>query len=84
VILLPAFAWRTFGLNSITAFWMSYVTTRPLGASFADYIGRPSVMSGIGFGDGPTALVFAVAVLGLVMYLSIARPDIQHSVRQPA
>jgi len=37
VILLPALAWKSFGLNSIAAFWMSYVVTRPLGASFADY-----------------------------------------------
>ena len=36
-------------------------------------------MGGIGFGDGPTALVFALAVLALVSYLAIARPDIQRS-----
>jgi hypothetical protein len=35
--------------------------------------------TGIGFGDGPTALVFALAVLVLVSYLAIARPDIQRS-----
>ena len=77
VILIPALAWWRFGLNSIAAFWMAYVVTRPLGASFADYISKPASMSGIGFGDGPTALVFALAVLILVTYLAIARPDIQ-------
>ena len=55
VILLPALAWWRFGLNSIAAFWMSYVVTRPLGASFADYISKPHNLSGINFGDGPTA-----------------------------
>ena len=64
-------------LNSIAAFWMSYVVTRPLGASFADYISKPHYLSGIKFGDGPTALVFAVAVFVLVSYLAVARPDIQ-------
>ena len=77
VILLPALAWKGFGLNSIAAFWMSYVVTRPLGASFADYISKPHYLSGIKFGDGPTALVFAIAVFVLVAYLAIARPDIQ-------
>ena len=56
---------------------MSYVVTRPLGASFADYISKPKNLSGLNFGDGPTALVFAVAVFVLVTYLALARPDIQ-------
>jgi uncharacterized membrane-anchored protein len=83
VILLPALAWRRFGLNSVAAFWMAYVVTRPLGASFADYISKPSNITGIGFGNGPTAVVFAVATFLLVSYLAIARPDIQQSV-EPA
>jgi uncharacterized membrane-anchored protein len=81
VILIPARAWWKFGLNPVAAFWLAYVVTRPLGASFADYISKPRDLSGIGFGDGPTALVFAVAVVILVAYLAIARPDIQRSVQ---
>ena len=77
LILLPALAWWRLGLNSIAAFWMSYVLTRPLGASFADYLNKPRALSGANFGDGPTAVVFAVAVFVLVLYLAAARPDIQ-------
>jgi uncharacterized membrane-anchored protein len=77
VIVIPGLARWQFGLNSIAAFWMSYVVTRPLGASFADYISKPHSLSGINFGDGPTAIVFAVAVFVLVSYLAVARPDIQ-------
>lgn len=77
VILIPALARWQLGLNGIAAFWMSYVVTRPLGASFADYISKPHNLSGINFGDGPTAIVFAVAVFLLVSYLARARPDIQ-------
>jgi uncharacterized membrane-anchored protein len=76
-ILIPALAWWRLGLNEVAAFWIAYVLTRPLGASFADYISKPPSISGIGFGDGPTALAFSVAVLILVLYLAIARPDIQ-------
>ena len=77
VIFIPALAHWRFGLNGIAAFWMSYVMTRPLGASYADYISKPQKLSGINFGDGPTAAAFALAVLVLVIYLAIARPDIQ-------
>jgi uncharacterized membrane-anchored protein len=77
IILIPALARWRLGLGSIAAFWMSYVVTRPLGASFADYISKPHNLSGINFGDGPTAIVFAVAVFILVSYLALARPDIQ-------
>jgi uncharacterized membrane-anchored protein len=84
VILIPALARWQFGLNGIAAFWMSYVVTRPLGASFADYISKPQSLSGINFGDGPTAIAFAVAVLVLVSYLARARPDIQKPLEDPA
>jgi uncharacterized membrane-anchored protein len=83
LILLPAVAWWRFGLNSVAAFWMAYIVTRPLGASFADYISKPSSITGIGFGNGRTAIVFAVAVFVAVLYLAIARPDIQRSVTPP-
>src|SRR3954452_18287683 len=36
VIAVPAVAHPKFGLNAVFAFWFAYVTTRPLGASFAD------------------------------------------------
>lgn len=77
LILLPALAWWRLGLNGTAAFWMAYVLTRPLGASFADYISKPHSTTGIGFGNGQTALVIALAVFGLVSYLAIARRDIQ-------
>ncbi len=83
VILIPALARWRLGLGSVTAFWMSYVVTRPLGASFADYISKPKNLSGINFGDGPTAIVFAVAVFVLVSYLALARPDIQKPLEAP-
>jgi uncharacterized membrane-anchored protein len=77
VILLPALAWWRFGLNSVAAFWMAYVVTRPLGASFSDWVSKPKSITGLGFGNGQTALVIAVVVLMLVAYLAAARPDIQ-------
>jgi len=77
IILIPAVAWSRFGLNSIAAFWFAYVVTRPLGASFADYIGRAQSLSGLGFGSGRLAVIVTLTVAVLVGYLSIARNDIQ-------
>jgi uncharacterized membrane-anchored protein len=84
VILIPALARWQLGLNGIAAFWMSYVVTRPLGASFADYISKPKNTGGLNFGDGPTAIAFAVAVFVLVAYLALARPDIQNPIEASA
>lgn len=39
VIALPLLAWRR-GLNEVAAFWVAYVLTRPLGASFADWVAK--------------------------------------------
>jgi uncharacterized membrane-anchored protein len=81
-ILLPWFAHRLLRLNAVAAFWMSYVLTRPLGASFADWTSKPSRITGLGYGNGPVALVCFVAVAVLVGYLIVARPDIQQGVDQ--
>ena len=83
VIMIPGLARWQFGLNGIAAFWMSYVVTRPLGASFADYIGKPKSNGALGFGDGSTAIVFSLAVFLLVTYLALARPDIQKPLEAP-
>lgn len=77
LILVPAVAWSWFGLNPVVAFWAAYVVTRPLGASVADYISKPTGLSGLAFGDGPTTAVFTVAVLALVVYLMGTRADVQ-------
>jgi uncharacterized membrane-anchored protein len=77
IILIPAVAWSRFGLGPIAAFWFAYVVTRPLGASFADYFGKPHSISGAGFGDGRTAVVAAIVTAVLVVYLAVTRHDIQ-------
>ena len=77
LILMPWIAWRRFHLGEVAAFWWAYVLTRPLGASFADYLCKAPDKSGVGFGEGPTAVLLTLAVGVCVVYLSIARNDIQ-------
>jgi uncharacterized membrane-anchored protein len=82
VILIPALFWWRFGLNSVVAFWFAYVVTRPLGASFADYLSKPHSISGLNLGDGPVALVITIIVAVLVGYLAVTRNDIQRPEEQ--
>ncbi len=84
IILIPAVAWSRYGLGAVAAFWFAYVVTRPLGASFADYFGRPHSLSGVDFGSGKTAVIVAIAVAVLVGYLSVTRRDIQPPAPDPA
>jgi uncharacterized membrane-anchored protein len=77
VIMIPAVAWRGLGLNAVLAFWSAYVVTRPLGASVADYVSKSRSLSGLGFGDGRTALIATVAVAIGVACLALTRTGIQ-------
>jgi uncharacterized membrane-anchored protein len=70
LIAVPALAWWRLRLDPVVAFWAAYVLTRPLGASLADWLGKPSGKSGLGFGDGTVTLVAAVAIVGSVAWLS--------------
>ena len=76
-ILVPLLAWRTRRLGGIAAFWCAYVLTRPLGASIADWLGKPKALSGLGFGDGPVTLVACVAIAGLVALAHRGANDVQ-------
>ena len=71
VIAVPALAHWRFGLNPVVAFWGAYIVTRPLGASFADWLGVPPSRRGLDFGTGPVTLVLAAAIAVLVGYLTI-------------
>ncbi len=77
VIAVPAVGYRWLKWNSVFCFWFAYVATRPLGASFADWLGKPSASRGLGLGDGRVALVLALMIFGLVAYLAVTRRDLQ-------
>jgi uncharacterized membrane-anchored protein len=75
LIALPALAYSRFALNGIFAFWCAYIVTRPLGASFADWMGVSRTRGGLALGTGPVSLALAVVVIALVGYLAVTRKD---------
>ena len=77
VIAVPAIGYWRFNWNPIFAFWFAYVVTRPLGASFADGMGKPASWGGLGWGQGRVSLVLTIIIVCLVAYLAITRKDVQ-------
>ena len=72
LILLPALGFWLGRMNAVLMFWIAYVLTRPLGASFADGMGKPKIVGGLGWGSGNVSLaltgiiVVAVGVLAII------------------
>jgi uncharacterized membrane-anchored protein len=83
VIAIPAAGFRFLRWNGVFTFWFAYVVTRPLGASVADGLGKPKLVSGLGWGDGWVVLGFGVLILVGVAYLGITRRDVQRGDRRP-
>jgi len=77
IICIPAVGYRFFHWNAIFSFWFAYVVTRPLGASFADALGKPKSLGGLGIGDGKVTLILTGLIVILVAYLAKTRIDVE-------
>ena len=65
---LPGLLYRLSILNGIAGFWLSYILTRPLGASFADWMGVDQTRGGLAWGTGWVSLVLVLLVAVLVNF----------------
>lgn len=75
LIALPALAYRFAALNAVAAFWTAYVLTRPLGASVADWLGKPAKSGGLGIGSGIVSVILGLLIAAAVVYLVRSRAD---------
>ncbi|MFJ3171892.1 hypothetical protein ACIPJK_14060 [Streptomyces roseus] len=66
--------WR-LGANAVLSFWLAYILTRPLGANLGDWFGSPGD-GGLGLGTALTSVIFLVAILATVVYLTLSRSDV--------
>ncbi len=81
-VLLPAgliaaiaIGWR-LGANAVLSFWLAYILTRPLGANLGDWLGLSSSERGLGLGTAMTSVIFLLAILAIVVYLTMTRADV--------
>ncbi|MFE2877758.1 hypothetical protein ACFXG6_32380 [Streptomyces roseus] len=74
--------WR-FGANPVLSFWLAYILTRPLGANLGDWFGSPSADGGLGLGTAVTSVIFLVAILATVVYLTRSRTDVIEAQERP-
>jgi uncharacterized membrane-anchored protein len=82
LFVLPALGYSLLRLNAILAFWFAYIMTRPFGASFADWFGKP-ILGGLGLGDTKVSLVLTILIVGFVGYLTITRKDVPSDISDP-
>ena len=75
IIASLAFGYFALKLDSILAFWLIYIFTRPLGASFGDYLSQPVDYGGLGLGTIITSAIFLGAIAVLVGYLTFMRRE---------
>jgi uncharacterized membrane-anchored protein len=74
-VLVVALAWKAKWLGEVTAFWIAYILTRPLGASLGDFLSQAPADGGQGWGPENTSYVFLGAIVATVAYLSVTKRD---------
>ena len=77
--IIGAFAFGHFvlKLNSILMFWLAYIFTRPLGASFGDLLSQPTDYGGLGFGTVITSAIFLGAIVAIVAYMTSTHEGVE-------
>ncbi|MGQ0567833.1 MAG: COG4705 family protein [Gemmobacter sp.] len=73
IIASLALGYFKLGLDPILGFWLAYILTRPLGASFGDLLAKPAEYGGLGLGTIVTSAGFLVAILTLVVAMTMRR-----------
>jgi uncharacterized membrane-anchored protein len=77
VFAIPAVAHRLLGLNEIVAFWFAYIITRPLGASFADWLAVPQSQGGLNLGKGTVSIALWILIIAIVVFLGLSHRDLE-------
>ena len=73
IIASLTFGYFVLGLDPILAFWLAYIFTRPLGASFGDLLSQPTQYGGLGLGTVVTSALFLGVIIAIVAWMSFSR-----------
>src|SRR6185295_1711818 len=71
IILSLSLGYFFLSLDGILGFWLVYILTRPLGASFGDLLSQPHQYGGFGLGTIITSALFLATIIGIVIFMSV-------------
>jgi len=80
---MPGVAYRLH-LPATAAFWWAYVLTRPLGASFADWLAVDRSRGGLDLGTLPVSAVGAVLIVAGVVAMQVRQNRLQRAAPTPS
>lgn len=70
-----ALAYYVFHIDGVLAFWLAYILTRPLGASFGDLLSQPLEYGGLGMGTVLTSSIFLFCIVAIVAFMTVMQGD---------
>ena len=70
IIASLALGYFALGLDGMWAFWLCYIFTRPLGASFGDFLAQPAEFGGLGLGTIVTSFAFLAVIAATVLVMT--------------
>ncbi|MFB9328717.1 hypothetical protein ACFFSY_22510 [Paenibacillus aurantiacus] len=76
IVVLVYAGWKFVRLDSVLAFWVVYILTRPLGASLGDYLSQPKSSGALGLGTTITSVIFLAAIFSIIVLLTVTRLDV--------
>lgn len=71
LIAVVAFAYFVLHISEVLAFWLAYILTRPLGASFGDYLTQPHHAGGLGLSTNAVSIAFLTLIVLAVIRLTV-------------
>ncbi|MCD7035099.1 hypothetical protein LRR81_12700 [Metabacillus sp. GX 13764] len=77
LLAISAAGYKAKLFGEIGAFWFAYIMTRPVGASFSDWVSSPHDKGGLGAGEGPVSIVMTIVIAVLVGYLTMTSQDMR-------
>ncbi|WP_373085386.1 hypothetical protein [Sneathiella sp.] len=77
VIFIITAAYYILGMNGILAFWLAYILTRPMGASFGDLLSQSKADGGLGFGTVITSALFLTAIVVIISYMTVTHQGME-------
>jgi uncharacterized membrane-anchored protein len=75
IFLIPTIGYFSKKFSPVFTFWFAYIVTRPLGASFADWLGKPKSIHGLNLGDATVSIALTIILIVLVGYVAITHED---------